>query len=86
MNGDRQRGREQETTGNTHGVRQVVQEAMRRVIEPIFERDFHPSSYATDRGGAVGKHGQAERFLNKYGLPYVVDMDLSSASTSWIVT
>ncbi|MGI6544194.1 MAG: group II intron reverse transcriptase/maturase [Limnochordia bacterium] len=56
----------------------VVQEAVRRVIEPIFERDFHPSSYAYRPGRSCQRAvAKAERFLNKYGLPYVVDMDLS---------
>jgi len=56
----------------------VVQEALRRVIEPIFEPDFHPSSYAYRPGrscqAAVAK---AELFINRYGLKHVVDMDLS---------
>ena len=56
----------------------VVQEAVRRVIEPIFEADFHPSSYAYRPGRscqmAVAK---AERLINRYGLRHVVDMDLS---------
>jgi RNA-directed DNA polymerase len=56
----------------------VVQEALRRVIEPIFEPHFHPSSYAyrPERSChmAVAK---AEAFINRYGLKHVVDMDLS---------
>ena len=56
----------------------VVQQAIVNVIEPIFDPTFHPSSY-----GYRPKHSQhqavakAERFMNKYGLEHVVDMDLS---------
>jgi RNA-directed DNA polymerase len=56
----------------------VVQQALLNVLQPIFEPDFHPSSYGYRPGRscqtAVAK---AERFMNKYGLEYVVDMDLS---------
>jgi len=56
----------------------VVQEAVRRVIEPIFEKDFHPSSYAYRPGRSCQKAvAKAERFLNRYSLTHVVDMDLS---------
>lgn len=56
----------------------VVQQAIVNILEPIFDPTFHPSSY-----GYRPKHSQhqavakAERFMNKYGLEYVVDMDLS---------
>ncbi|MEG0097719.1 MAG: group II intron reverse transcriptase/maturase [Romboutsia sp.] len=56
----------------------VVQQALRNVIEPIFEPEFHPSSfgYRPNRSchHAIAK---ADMFMNKYGLEYVVDMDLS---------
>ncbi len=56
----------------------VVQQAIVNVIEPIFEETFHPSSYGyrpkRSQQQAVAK---AERFMNRYGLGYVVDMDLS---------
>ena len=56
----------------------VVQQALRKIIEPIFEPDFHPSSYGYRPSRscqmAVAK---AEQFLRRYGLPYVVDMDLT---------
>lgn len=56
----------------------MVQQALRNVMEPIFKPEFHPSSYGyrPTRSGhkAVAK---AEHFINKYGLRYVVDMDLS---------
>jgi len=56
----------------------VVQQAIVNIVEPIFEPTFHTSSY-----GYRPKHSQhqavakAERFMNKYGLGHVVDMDLS---------
>ena len=56
----------------------VVQQALLQVLEPIFEPDFHPSSYAY-RPGRSGQMAvaKAEMFLNRYGLEHVVDMDLS---------
>ena len=56
----------------------VVQQAVRNIIEPIFEKTFHPSSYGYRPNRscqmAVAK---AESFANYWGLQYVVDMDLS---------
>lgn len=48
------------------------------MLGPIFDPGFHPSSYGyrlcRSPQQAVAK---AERFMNRYGLRYVVDMDLS---------
>ena len=56
----------------------VVQQAIVNIMEPIFDADFHPSSFGYrpnhSQQQAVAK---AERFMNKYGLEHVVDMDLS---------
>ncbi len=56
----------------------VVQQAVVNVIEPIFDETFHPSSYGyrpnRSQHQAVAK---AERFMNRYRLTHVVDMDLS---------
>lgn len=56
----------------------VVQQAIVNVIEPIFDATFHPSSYGyrPKRSQHQGV-AKAERFMNKYGLTEVVDMDLS---------
>ncbi|MEO1301372.1 MAG: group II intron reverse transcriptase/maturase, partial [Bacteroidota bacterium] len=56
----------------------VVQQALLNVLQPIFEPDFHPSSYGY-RPGRSCAHAvaKAERFMNHYGLSQVVDMDLS---------
>ncbi len=55
-----------------------MQQAVVNVIEPIFDETFHPSSYGyrpnRSQHQAVAK---AERFMNKYGLVHVEDMDLS---------
>lgn len=56
----------------------VVQQAIVNIIEPIFDPTFHPSNYGyrpnRSQHQAVAK---AERFMNRYGLTEVVDMDLS---------
>lgn len=56
----------------------VSQQALKNVLEPIFDPEFHPSSYGY-RPGKSCQHAiaKAERFMNKYGLAYVADMDLS---------
>jgi len=56
----------------------VVQQALLNVLQPIFEPDFHPSSYGYRPGRSCHQAvAKAERFLNRYHLEYVVDMDLS---------
>lgn len=56
----------------------VVQQALLNILQPIFEPGFHPSSYGYRPGRncqqAIAK---AERFMNRYQLKHVVDMDLS---------
>lgn len=56
----------------------VVQQALKNVLEPIFDPDFHPSSYGYRlRKSCQHAIAKAERFMNRYGLRYVADMDLS---------
>lgn len=56
----------------------VVQQALLNVLEPIFEPGFHPSSYGYRPNRSCHKAvAKAERFMNRYGLSFVVDMDLS---------
>ena len=56
----------------------VVQQALVNIIQPIFEKDFHPSSYGYRPGGSCQKAiAKAEQFMNRYKLKHVVDMDLS---------
>lgn len=56
----------------------VVQQAILNVIQPIFEPDFHPSSYGY-RPHRSCQHAvaKAQQFLVRYNLPWAVDMDLS---------
>ena len=56
----------------------IVQQALLNIMQPIFDPDFHPSSYGYRPGRSCHQAvAKAERFMNKYGLKYVVDMDLS---------
>ncbi|WP_282432081.1 group II intron maturase-specific domain-containing protein, partial [Thermincola ferriacetica] len=50
--------------------------ALLNILQPIFEPDFHPSSYGYRPGRSCQQAvAKAEMFMNKYGLSYVVDMD-----------
>jgi RNA-directed DNA polymerase len=56
----------------------VVQQALLNVVQPIFDPEFHPSSYGYRPGRSCHQAvAKAERFINRYGLKHVVDMDLS---------
>lgn len=56
----------------------IVQQALLNILQPIFEPDFHPSSYGYRPGRSCHQAvAKAEMFMNKYGLSHVVDMDLS---------
>jgi len=56
----------------------VVQQAVVNIIGPIFDETFHPSSYGyRPRRSQQQAVAKAERFMNRYGLKHVVDMDLS---------
>ncbi|NLU50263.1 MAG: hypothetical protein GXX09_07630 [Syntrophomonadaceae bacterium] len=60
----------------------VVQQALLNILQPIFDPGFHPSSYGYRPGRSSHKAvAKAERFINRYGLEYVVDMDLSNFRT-----
>lgn len=56
----------------------IVQQALRSILEPIFDPDFHPSSYGYRKGrschDAITK---ASLFIRQYRRQWVVDMDLS---------
>jgi len=56
----------------------VVQQAVRAILEPIFDCDFHPSSYGYRKGKSC-HHAitKAQLFIRKYKRKWVVDMDLS---------
>lgn len=56
----------------------VVQQAMLDILQPIFDPDFHPSSYGYRPGRSCHQAiGKAAMFVREYGLEWVVDMDLS---------
>lgn len=56
----------------------VAQQALLNVLQPIFDPDFHPSSYGYRPGRSCQQAvAKAERFMNRYGLKHVIDMDLS---------
>jgi len=56
----------------------VVQQALRSLLEPIFDPVFHPSSYGY-RAGRSCHHAisKAHLFIRRYDRRWVVDMDLS---------
>jgi RNA-directed DNA polymerase len=57
-------------------IARVVQSAMKMVIEPIFERDFAPSSYGFRPGrGCKDALREVERLLRN-GYEHVVDLDI----------
>jgi RNA-directed DNA polymerase len=56
----------------------VVQTALRKVVEPIFEREFHPHSYGFRPGrGCKDALREVERLLEE-GATWVVDADIKS--------
>lgn len=56
----------------------VVQQALLTILQPIFEEDFHPSSYGYRPGRSCHQAiSKATVFMRKYDLEHVVDMDLS---------
>ena len=56
----------------------VVQQALLDILQPIFDPEFHPSSYGY-RPGRSCQHAvaKATMFVRQYRLVHVVDMDLS---------
>lgn len=56
----------------------IVQQALRNLLEPIFDPGFHPSSYGYRKGrGCHHAISKATRFIRDYDRHWVVDMDLS---------
>ena len=56
----------------------VVQQALLDILQPIFEPDFHPSSYGYRPGRSCHQAiTKATLFIRKYQRKWVVDMDLS---------
>jgi len=56
----------------------VVQQALLTILQPIYEEDFHPSSYGYRPGRSCRQAiSKTTVFIRKYELRHVVDMDLS---------
>ncbi len=76
-----------EITKSDGGIRQlgipsvrdrVVQQALLDILQPIFDPDFHPSSYGYRPGRSCHQAiAKASLFIRRYRRRWVVDMDLS---------
>lgn len=56
----------------------VVQQALLDILQPIFDPDFHPSSYGYRPGRSCHQAiAKASLFIRRYRRRWVVDMDLS---------
>ncbi len=56
----------------------VVQQALLDILQPIFDGEFHPSSYGYRPGRSCQQAvAKATQFIRQYDLRHVVDMDLS---------
>ena len=56
----------------------VVQQVLLDILQPIFDPDFHPSSYGYRPGRSCQQAvAKATLFIRQYHLEHVVDMDLS---------
>jgi len=56
----------------------VVQQALLDILTPIFDPDFHPSSYGYRPGRSCHQAiAKATLFMRRYELSHVVDMDLT---------
>ena len=56
----------------------VVQQAFVNIVEPYFDKEFHPSSYGYRKGRSQHQAvAKAAMFMRDHGLSSVVDMDLS---------
>lgn len=56
----------------------IVQQAVRAILEPIFDGEFHPSSYGYRPGRSAHQAiSKAQLFIRRYHRQWAVDMDLS---------
>ena len=56
----------------------VVQQALLDILQPIFDPEFHPSSYGYRPGRSAHQAiAKATLFIREYDMRWVVDMDLS---------
>lgn len=56
----------------------IVQQGLKQLLEPLFDPDFHPSSYGYRPGRSAHQAiSKAQLFIRTYQRHWVVDMDLS---------
>ena len=61
----------------------VVQQALLEILQPIFEENFHPSSYGyRPRRSQHQAIAKATMFIRQYDMNWVVDMDLTKCFDS----
>lgn len=56
----------------------VVQQAVRQIIEPIFEKDFYPHSYGFRKGRSAHQALDIVRKAKRAGYEHVLDLDIQS--------
>lgn len=56
----------------------VVQQAVRQIIEPLFDKDFYPHSYGFRKGHSQHQAIDVVRRAKSAGYEYVVDLDIQS--------
>lgn len=56
----------------------IVQQAVRQMIEPIFDRHFYPHSYGFRKGHSQHQALETVRKAKRAGYEYVVDLDIQS--------
>jgi RNA-directed DNA polymerase len=56
----------------------VVQQAVRQIIEPIFEKEFYPHSYGFRKGRSAHQASDVVRKAKRAGYDYVLDLDIQS--------
>lgn len=56
----------------------IIQQAVRQMIEPLFDRDFYPHSYGFRKGRSQHQALDVVSRAKKNGYEYVVDLDIKS--------
>lgn len=56
----------------------IVQQAVRQMIEPLFDRDFYPHSYGFRKGHSQHQALETIKRAKRAGYEYVVDLDIQS--------
>jgi len=56
----------------------VVQQAVRRIIEPIYDKDFYQHSYGFRKGYSAHQAVETVRQAKRAGYDYVLDLDIQS--------